>query len=277
MLALQKPKIVAPDHPKSFGSDSFEVVASLHKSRKGDFFLAVPLSMLWKHSNFVAHLVERYGKPRIFFVQLDADCNTLIEKQMQQPWKALVDRTFVFEEWHEVARIVNAWACETESETIAAACVEGDKLVIRDCKLQRFEARFNQLKSLSLVAENKRNKFKIGEWGEHLYWPDYDLHVDILDAIRYRTDKKYKSKKDIESLGYCEEYGRAIRVVRMEHNLAREDIQNFVHISAKTIQRIESGEAELSLRTLEALAKAHGMDTKKYLNLLANTIQALKT
>jgi len=66
-LVAHKPTIIAPVHPKSFGSDCFEVVARLYRIKRKDFFLAVPLSMLWQHSSFVAHIIERYGKPKIFF------------------------------------------------------------------------------------------------------------------------------------------------------------------------------------------------------------------
>lgn len=275
-VAAHKPTLVAPVNRDSFGADSYEVVARVTKGRKGGFFLAVPLSMLWKHSDFVANLIDNYGKPKIFFVQLDAPYNALLIKQRQQPWKALADRIFVYTRQDEVNRIMHAWGCDMAQETIATAFTEGDKLVVIDCTLRRLKLGFDQLKSLSVVCEDERSNFVIGEWGEHLYWPAYDLHVDIIDAIRYRTDKSYQKKKELESLKHFKEYGRAIEAVRKLHGFTRNDIESAVDISAKTVQRIEIGQAEVTVKTLTALAQAHKMDTNHYLNAVAGMVQKLR-
>lgn len=271
-----KPVIVALEHPASFEADNFDVVDRVFRVRKEGFFLAIPLSMLWKHSQFVARLIERYGKPKIFFVQLDAPHNAFLDKLKQQPWKSMANRAFAFSQWDEVARIMHAWGCDMPEDTIAAAFVEGDKLVVIDCTLKRREIKFVQLRSLSCVDEEQRTKFEIGEWGENLCWPAYHLHVDIIDAIRFRTDKAYRKEKELQSLTHYREYGRAILETRKSLGLTRESIENHGEISAKTVQRVESGKTELSLKTLAALATAHGMDTKKYLNLLAKKVQELR-
>jgi DNA-binding XRE family transcriptional regulator len=176
---------------------------------------------------------------------------------------------FVFKQWEEVNRIMHAWCCNMEDQTIATAFIEGDRLVVFDCTHRRLEVKFDQLKSLSAIAKSERNNFKISKWGEYLYWPAYDLHVDIIDAIRYRADRNYQKKKQLESLAHYKAYGRAVQAFRKQHGLSREDIQNLGEISAKTIQRVEAGKAELSVKTLDALAKAHKLSTNKYLSELA--------
>lgn len=274
-VADYKPTLVAPVHSGVFDADCYEVVAKIYKVRKGELFLAVPLSMLWKHSDFVANLMQKYSKPEIFFLQLDAPYNVLLEKQRQQPWKALIDRTFAYTQQEELSRVMHAWGCGMEKETIAAAFVEGAKLVVIDCSLRRLEVRFDQLKSLSVIGESERKNFEIGKWGEYLYWPAYDLHVDIIDAINYRLDKNYQEKKDLESLKYYRDYGLAIQALRKSHGLTREEIQNVAGISAKTVQRIEAGQAEATLKTLTALATAHKMDVCHYLSAVASKAQEL--
>ena len=96
------------------------------------------------------------------------------------------------------------------------------------------------------------------------------MHLD-LESFRVRIDDKLKmglkKKKMLANKGY----GIAIKKIRESHNIKQSDIKN---ISEREVRRIEKGESFPTVKTLEILGKAHGMEFNDYLEEIATNINS---
>ncbi len=146
----------------------------------------------------------------------------------------------------EVNRILYAWVDSAQDSTIAAAWVENDQLIIKDCALKQYRIAFNSIPALNNIPIGNRGKFKIHQFGNYLHWTSEDMHLD-LDTIRYNCDKKYKQARDLEALTYYKNYGQAIALFRKECGLTQIYIEQAIGLSARQLYRIESGQQEPTL------------------------------
>jgi hypothetical protein len=167
-------------------------------------------------------------------------------------------------------RVFHAWSVGAPNDLIATARVFDDTLLIVSCAGEKFELSFSELRGLSILPENERNTFEIDDYGSFIHWPTIDMHID-LDSIRYVTDEEYRKKADCKKLLYDQRYGTAIARVRKSHRLKQTDIRG---LSERQLRRIEKGEAEATVKSLERLADAHGMSLNGYLNCIAEAIPA---
>jgi hypothetical protein len=95
-------------------------------------------------------------------------------------------------------------------------------------------------------------------------WPAEDIHLD-LDAIRSATDPSWRKKSARIRRAYRREYGRAIAAMRREHGLKQSEVDG---ISERQLRRIEQT-GDVSMSTLDKLAKAHRMPLDRYLDEVA--------
>lgn len=263
------PMLVMPDkHMKEHLSAPwhFKIETSIKQNKKhGAVFLVLSLSML---DDKVCKQLNLFDA---VFVQADINTNAIFDKINS---KQVRSKIYLFDKWQELNRILYAWLDGAQDVTIATAWVENDQLIIKDCALKQYRIAFNMLPELNDISVNHRSKFKIHQFGNYLYWPNEDMHLD-LDIIRYHCDKKYKRAKDLEAFTYYKNYGQAITFFRKQQRLTQKQIEQSAGLSARQLYRIESGQQKPTLKLLEKLAKAHKLPVNDYLSGIADACHFL--
>lgn len=165
-------------------------------------------------------------------------------------------------------RVLTAWLRNAQAELIAEATVADDRLIIVSCEPKTYEIRFDQMSALRKIAPPQRNSFEIAEDGSFVWWPSADIHLD-LDAIRTVTDPTWRKRAERRRRTHGREYGAAIGALRKDHGLRQTDIPG---VSERQLRRIEESGA-VSVRSMEQLASAHGMELAQYLDALARKVK----
>ncbi len=267
----KKPLIVMPDIKAKQNlcqPNLFRIIPSTKKFASNETALLVlPLSALGGHKK------KEFGLFKAVFIQSDVNANAILDKPGLKNTKS---KFYIFDKWQELNRILLAWHDGVEDETIATAWVEIDNLIVKSCATKRYSISFKNFLALAKIAVNDRTKFRIHEFGNYLYWPNYDVHLNI-ESIKYNTDKKYREKKAIEQVTYDKDYGQAIAELRKRHGLTQQKVQKLVKLSARQLYRVESIGHRVTINILEKLATAHQLELNDYLKELAEIIRAKKS
>ncbi len=178
----------------------------------------------------------------------------------------------VFSNWVVPKRILTAWRYGVQDKLIADAAVFDDQLYVQDCALNTIVVPFASIKALSRIPKNKRREFSISEEGAIIEWAEFDTQFD-LEILQITLNPELGNKYLLQKIAHDELFGKAIANIRYKKNLGQRDI---LGLSERQVRRIENGESA-SLKCLEALAQAHQLPLKEYLNLLANETQKIRT
>lgn len=280
----KKPLIINPDQQarKSLrDANHFVIQVDLkNNSDVSDVFVILSASTFSKHADVLHQVIEHANKLRILFVKWDGSAkekdqnvNALLDKLSEAPWNKQQQKIFVFEKWNEVDRVLHAWCDGVQDRTIASAWVDGDTLIVKSCSLKKYQIKFSESRQLSKIAPEDRNQFAISDLGDHLYWgKKYDLHVDIIDVIRYIKEPKYQKLRDVADIARNKGYGEAIAEVRQAHGLTQAEIYEKTGLTDRQLRRIEREGYPLSTQAAEKLAKAHGMQFTEYLNAVSKKL-----
>lgn len=175
-------------------------------------------------------------------------------------------------ESQEVAqRVINAWKFEAAEQLIATACILGDELKVTDCALDTWKIPFSILPALKDIPIEERVLFEVDEDGSYLYWSSSDTHLD-MESLRACVDSELRERLNAEKLLYDQRFGQAVAAVRKRFQLRQSDISG---VSARHVQRIEKGEANPKIDTLEKLANSHKLTLDEYLNEIAHEARKL--
>jgi DNA-binding XRE family transcriptional regulator len=263
----KKPLIIMPDIKAGENisyPELFRITPEIKKVTSNETALLVlSLSALGTHKE------KELGLFKAIFIQSDINANAILDKMGSRKAKA---KFYIFEKWQELNKILLAWHDGVEDDTIATAWVETDNLIIESCAIKRYSISFKSFPALAKIAASDRAKFRIHEFGNYLYWPNYDIHLNI-ESIKYHTDKKYREEKAFAQVAYNKDYGRAIAQLRKQHRLTQTNIEKLVNLSARQLYRVEAAEQRPTLNILEKLADAHKLKLNDYLNDLADIIQ----
>jgi DNA-binding XRE family transcriptional regulator len=271
LAKISKPLIVIPDMQAKehlCQPGLFRIATEAKKIGPNEIALLIlPLSALATHKK------KEFGLFKAVFVQSDVNANAILDNIGLKKAKS---KFYIFDKWQELNRILLAWHDGVEDDTIAAAWVAVDRLVIESCAIKRYSVAFKSIPALAKIAANDRVKFRIHEFGNYLYWPNYDVHLNI-ESIKYHTDKKYREQKALEQIAYNKDYGQAIIELRKRHSLTQKRIEKLVGLSARQLYRVEAAGHSPTITLLEKLASAHKLKLNDYLNALAETIQERKS
>ena len=234
------------------------------KSSANYVFYEVSASHLPTIANFVKTANESKDL-RGLFIRADVD-PMLLPQFLQRAELRILRNVLVHgkDDWHSPKRVIKAWQMGSEHDLVAAVSVFGNSLFVLNCAFEKFEVSFDSIPTLKKIKIADRAKFEIDSVGSFVIWKDADVHLDI-DSLRYITDERWRTKCDAENLISQKNFGKAIASVRKEHGLKQSDIPN---LTDRQMRRIEAGEARPTLETLNILAKAHSMSTKKYLEVV---------
>jgi hypothetical protein len=157
-------------------------------------------------------------------------------------------------------RVLNAWVHGQHHDTIAAATVIGDRLLVVSCGFDSYEIGFDAYPALARIPVEERPRFQTEEGGVFLHWAGADVHLDLHD-IRVALDPKLRAKSKAQKLAHDKAFGDAVRMVRQKHGIAQTAVPG---LSARHVRRIENGFVP-GVEALDALASAHGLDPDDYL------------
>jgi hypothetical protein len=175
-------------------------------------------------------------------------------------------------DWGLPTRVLKAWKLGAQDLLIANASATSDKLFVLSCSLAEYELPFDAVEALKSIPPGERDRFTIADDGSYLHWPSSDIHLD-LDALRYATDPQWRQKVDRERTTRHARFGAAVEAVRKEHRINQSDITG---VSERQIRRIEKGSVP-RVKTLELMARAHGLALDDYLITVAEKAAALST
>lgn len=167
------------------------------------------------------------------------------------------------------ARVLNAWAIGGESDFIADAAVIGNDLVVRSCAFHEFRMAFDTFPALRALTTEQRSKFVLEEDGFLLYWPEFDVHLD-LDDIRFAANPKARQAARTAQLSENQAIGSWLRLMRENAGLKQSDIEG---MSDRHVRRIESGERVTS-EALDAFAQALRLSSDDLLERLATGLRS---
>lgn len=208
---------------------------------------------------------------RVLFVRTNVDLNFIPQMFERAELRSL--RKVILHANNDLPkRILAAWQAGAQEQLIAQATVIKDSLWVTDCALKTWEIPFNILPALAAINPEKRADFEIDEDGSYLYWPSFDLHLD-MEVLRATVDPEWQEKLAAERVMYDLRFGQALAIVRKAHNLKQTDIPG---ISPRQIRRIEKGSIP-KLATLRKFSQAHGLSVNEYLEEIAQTISHLKS
>ncbi len=162
-------------------------------------------------------------------------------------------------------RVIHAWKIGAADELIAEASLKDGALYVRSCGFACLRISTEQIPQLAAQSEADRNEFYVETNGSYLHWPKADLHLD-LDTVRTISNPDLAKQRSQESLRHNRRLGRAIKALREEAGLQK---AQFEGIDPRQLLRLEKGESTPRMRTLEILARTHGISLDDYLSALA--------
>lgn len=168
-------------------------------------------------------------------------------------------------------RILGAWAMGAERDCIADAAVIKNRLVVRSCSFDEYSLSFDAYPALRAIPDSARSHFELEEEGLLLYWPEFDVHLDIED-IRFANDSKRQQEARAERIADQHVIGAAFKRLREEAGLKQSDIKG---ISGRHIRRIESGD-RLTVDTIDAFAEALEIDSDGLIERLSEMADELR-
>jgi transcriptional regulator with XRE-family HTH domain len=248
---------------------SFPVLRSrsLRSTRKyRHLFVLCSTLHLPQAARFVSD-INRAHKLQALFVRSDSD-PALLPQMLERAKLRLIRNILVHSGSAVPRRVLAAWQRNAQSELIASATVANDRLIVVSCEPKTYEVGFDRIPALKKISLQQRNKFEIDEDGSFIWWPSEDIHLD-LDAIRSVIDPVWRRKSERLRRLHGREYGHAIAALRRAHGLKQTEVPG---ISERQLRRVEQSGA-VSVRSLEKLAKAHGMPLDSYLAALAHNLQ----
>jgi hypothetical protein len=153
-------------------------------------------------------------------------------------------------------------------DRIIDAYIVGDRLHVRGPRHRMLHVPLDSISALKGQPEAAVRNFVIDPDGSFLYWPDLDAHLG-WNQFLYAVDPAEVRKAQQRSAGFNERYGLAIRKVREAAGIKQSNVDG---LTERQLRRIERGECRATTAALAALAKAHGLHTNAYMELLAKAM-----
>jgi hypothetical protein len=164
-----------------------------------------------------------------------------------------------------LVRLVRVMAQSKDTSRILDAWHEGNELVLLSPSFERLRVPLGNLEKYLGKAKGKVREFEIDEDGSFLFWPHADVHLG-WDQMRHIVDPASAVTAKEKTEEFNRKYGAAIRSLREESGRKQTDIDG---LTDRHLRRIEQGKQAATSSVLRALAKAHGMDIREYMQELS--------
>lgn len=241
------------------------------KDRARDAFLVLKSSTLNQFAHSLIEEAMDMGNLRVVFVRMDTNADLFFDKVQELDFPELLRKLFRFTDTAQINRILHAWVQNRASLCIAGAYVDNDELVVQACDLKHYRISFNDFAGLATLPKRRRSQFAIDEMGNHIFWPECNVSID-LDSIRYDNDDDFRRRKDLDALSdYREFLGRAIESVMSKHRLTQSTLKEKGGPTERHLYRIARGQQELGSSMIDRLARAHELSSKEYVHELVES------
>jgi hypothetical protein len=247
---------------------SFRVLRKPDQQNAGNaknVFVLVAATELRHVSDFIS-TVNRRNQLRALLVSEDVEASS-IPQMFERAHLRMIRNTIVHAGDTIPRRVLTAWAHKAQDQLVAKAAVSENRLFVLSCRLQQYEAAFDEMPALKRIPRSERAKFVVDENGSYLHWPGPDIHID-LDAIRVAKDPTARANTLVEKARHDSRFGAAIARLRVAKGLKQSDIKG---ISERQVRRIEKGEGTTS-EALGLLAAAYRMNLDDYLKAVADKV-----
>lgn len=233
-----------------------------------DLFLILKSSTLNKFAKTLLAEAVRIPNLRAVFVRMDTNVDNFFDKIQELNTPRIISKIFKVTSIEQIDRILVSWRDKRANSSIASAFIENDEIVIQACDLKHYRVRFSDFAGLDKLPKKHRERFQIDDFGNHLYWPGYNISID-LDVVRYRLDSTFRHTKNMDALSDYKEYLRkAIRKVMSNFGLTQAAVKANGGPAARHLYRIEHGEQELTAAMIDRLSCAHGLSSDVYIEEL---------
>jgi hypothetical protein len=152
--------------------------------------------------------------------------------------------------------------------SIVDAYPAGDALLVRGPKQRMLDVPFSSIPALKGQSRSVLHNFTLDPDGSFIYWPDLDVHLgwnQFLQAV----DPAALHKARQRDANFNRRYGAAIRKVREAASIPQAKVEG---LTDRQVRRIEQGICRATTGALVALAKAHRLDVKAYMDKLAKAM-----
>lgn len=167
-----------------------------------------------------------------------------------------------------LSRLVFALDRQDDERAIIHAYWEEETLVVISPLFERLRVPAELIPRVRHAIQSEREHFAIDEFGEFIYWPRHDVHMGWSQFLQ-AVDPLAKLRARQKSEAFNRAYGEAIRKLREESHLHQPDIKG---LDERTVRRIEKGETRVTSTALAALAAAHRLSPKEYMQRLAQLL-----
>jgi hypothetical protein len=170
---------------------------------------------------------------------------------------------------HTLERLFATFESNEERDRIFDATIEKDLLRVVSPKFDRLKVPISKIPQFKNAKPAEVLNFEIDEDGSFVYWPDLDIHLGWRQ-LQQLSNPEAALKASQKSEEFNKRYGKAVQRLREAACLNRSDI---LGLSEKQLGRIEKGDCRLTSNAIEALSKAHKMDSNEYMKKLAQTLK----
>lgn len=236
------------------------------KQSNANYFVFTCASELEPVAKLV-HETNAIHRLAALFVRADVDCTWFLTMFDRANLRTLRN-TLVHTSPTVPQRVLSAWQIGAQDKLIADAIVADDRLLVRNCALDRFELAFGAIPALARLPKEELQRFTVDQDGSYLHWEWGDTHVG-LDMIRFATEPAFREASQVQRLTSDRRFGAAVRAVRLGHGLRQSDVSG---LSARQVSRIESGSGAPRYGTLTKMASAHSLGVSAYLDSIAERL-----
>lgn len=202
---------------------------------------------------------------------IHADLNELWIPQLLELARVKTLRnTLMCRDWALALRVIRAWHAQAAHQLIADALVLEDRILVMSCALQRLEVPLARIPELAQSRAEARREMVVDQDGSYLLWPTLDLHLS-LESLQMIARGGPNVDQLLARLRTNARLGQAIRSLRRDLPTSSSQVPG---LSTRQLARIEAGLCSPRAATLEALARAHELSLKHYLDALADHLDA---
>jgi hypothetical protein len=144
-------------------------------------------------------------------------------------------------------------------------------MVVTSTDFERLEVPLSRLAQLAHADEKRLAVFEVDADGSFVYWPDLDMHLG-WEHFRQIVDPAAALKEQQRSGAFNKRVGASVRRLRVEAGLGCDGIGD---VSSRQLRRIEQGECRLTTAAIAAMAKAHRLSPKQYLEKVVSGASGL--
>jgi len=186
----------------------------------------------------------------------------VLQKQLSA---SLFKRLATVESEEAIKRFVHAWTQGGQEVLIGDFKVDPEgRFFLLDCRMGLHTGVLKNLEVFKDAALEQLQNFELDEFGNYIYWPELDVHLD-LDSFKRELYPEFRKKEIAKALARTKRFGARMKAYRLEQKKRQSD---FDGLSDKQIRRYESGEMAPTYKAIASIADAFGLQPSEYIDAI---------